>query len=188
MAFLAAAAVVFVSLDIVDAAFGIILAALALYVAAVDLERFEIPDVVNIAIFVFGLIWTVTIFGTHVNVLLAAAVRAVAAAGLLLAVRAVYGVIRGVEGLGLGDVKLARAASGMVVLVVSSSRPHNRSYRRIVTGVWSEFNREGARSGSPCYSAWDIFCASNMARMVRAGLRPLVGGILPVTRYYERYS
>lgn len=111
MAFLAAAAVVFVSLDIVDAAFGIILAALALYVAAVDLERFEIPDVVNIAIFVFGLIWTVTIFGTHVDVLLAAAVRAVAAAGLLLAVRAVYGIIRGVEGLGLGDVKLAGAAA-----------------------------------------------------------------------------
>ena len=45
-------------LDAIDAAFGTLLAAAALFIAAVDLERFEIPEIASFAMFVLGLGWT----------------------------------------------------------------------------------------------------------------------------------
>jgi leader peptidase (prepilin peptidase)/N-methyltransferase len=109
--FATAATVAILTLHAINAAFGTILAALALYVAAVDLDRFEIPDTGSVAILIFGLAWTIATFGFDADAFVVVFARAAATAGLLLAVRAVYETVRGIEGLGLGDVKLAGAGA-----------------------------------------------------------------------------
>jgi leader peptidase (prepilin peptidase) / N-methyltransferase len=95
----------------VDAAFGVLLAAFTLYIAAVDLEHFEIPDVASAAIFLLGLAWTVVDTGFDATACVIAVIRSLATAGLLFAVRWMYENLRGLEGLGLGDVKLAGAGA-----------------------------------------------------------------------------
>jgi leader peptidase (prepilin peptidase) / N-methyltransferase len=94
-----------------DAIFGTLLAAAALWVAAVDLERFEIPDLANIAIFVLGVVWSLHSFGIDREVISETTIRSLLAAGLLFAVRELYRKLRRMEGLGLGDVKLAGAGA-----------------------------------------------------------------------------
>jgi leader peptidase (prepilin peptidase) / N-methyltransferase len=100
-----------VILSSIDAIFGALLAAVALWVAVVDLDRFEIPDTANLAIFGLGVAWSLQSAGIDRDVIAEIAVRSLLAAGLLFAVREVYRVLRHREGLGLGDVKLAGAGA-----------------------------------------------------------------------------
>jgi leader peptidase (prepilin peptidase) / N-methyltransferase len=98
-------------LDRLDAVFGAALAAAVLWVAAVDLDRFEIPDTGVGAIFAFGLGWIYATVGPDIEWFADGLLRSLAAAGFLYAVRTAYRVLRGVEGLGFGDVKLAAAGA-----------------------------------------------------------------------------
>jgi leader peptidase (prepilin peptidase)/N-methyltransferase len=95
------------------AAFAAVLAALALYVAAVDLDRLIIPDLANAAIFVLGLalVLTEAFPGGHLAALQDALLRSAIAGGLLYLMRFAYARLTGVFGLGLGDVKLAAAGA-----------------------------------------------------------------------------
>jgi leader peptidase (prepilin peptidase) / N-methyltransferase len=111
LAILAVAAVAIASLDRRDAAFAIAFGALALLVAKVDLDRFEIPDLANLAIFILGLAWIATRSSNVGGDLPDAFLRALAAGVFLWAVRAIYGLVRKIEGLGWGDVKLAAAGA-----------------------------------------------------------------------------
>jgi leader peptidase (prepilin peptidase) / N-methyltransferase len=94
-----------------DAVFSALLAGTVLWVAAVDVSRFEIPDTANIAILVLGVIWSALSMGIDSEVIGELAARILLAAGLLFAVREVYRMVRHVHGLGLGDVKLAGAGA-----------------------------------------------------------------------------
>jgi leader peptidase (prepilin peptidase)/N-methyltransferase len=109
IAFVAAATVCVYFLDASDALFGALLAAMVLHIAAVDVERFEIPDLANLAILLVGLAWQAS--ELKIEDVLAAIVRCFVAGGLLFAVRLAYRRFRGIEGLGLGDVKLAGAGA-----------------------------------------------------------------------------
>jgi leader peptidase (prepilin peptidase)/N-methyltransferase len=99
-------ALCFFTLDRRDASFGSLLGVTALVVAAVDVERFEIPDLANVLILLAGLAWQ-----GHIDDMVAALLRCALAAGLLLLVRGFYRRWRQVEGLGLGDIKLAGAGA-----------------------------------------------------------------------------
>ena len=101
----------FLMLDLSDAVFGALLAAIVLFVAAVDVERFEIPELANLAIFALGLAWTMNAFGFDAYNLFQTLLRAAVVGGFLLAVRIGYRLLRQSEGLGLGDVKLAGAGA-----------------------------------------------------------------------------
>jgi len=101
----------FLFLDMPDAVFGTLLAAATLFVAAADLDRFEIPDFGSAAILIGGLGWTALTWGFDLEILGETVIRCIAAAGLLLAVRVLYRAIRSFNGLGLGDVKLAGAGA-----------------------------------------------------------------------------
>lgn len=109
------------------------LAALTAWIALSDLRSFEIPDEANIALLIGGLAWAALEAPASSLPLTAAMVdgggagpspamalvlgavdglaRSVIAAGTLLAVRTFYRRVRRIEGLGLGDVKLAGAAA-----------------------------------------------------------------------------
>jgi leader peptidase (prepilin peptidase)/N-methyltransferase len=110
---LAGAVISFALLPLPSAAFAAVLAALAVFVAVVDLEHFVIPDSANIAIFVAGVAlvltegWRAGPFADLQDALL----RTVAAGGFLLLLRFAYMRATGIEGLGLGDVKLAAAGA-----------------------------------------------------------------------------
>jgi leader peptidase (prepilin peptidase) / N-methyltransferase len=106
----AASAAGFLLLGPLDAMFGTFLALLVLFVAATDLARFEIPDLANCAIFVLGIGWVVSA-GFYSGTILDAALRAAVAAAVLEIVRILYRRLRGIEGLGMGDVKLAAAGA-----------------------------------------------------------------------------
>jgi leader peptidase (prepilin peptidase) / N-methyltransferase len=94
-----------------DAIFGIVLAALALAIAMSDINHFEIPDWANALMFLLGLGWVFYSPGSDAGAVPDALLRSLAAAGFLYAVRAVYYRVRGIVGLGLGDVKLAAAGA-----------------------------------------------------------------------------
>ncbi|HVZ52873.1 MAG TPA: prepilin peptidase [Pseudolabrys sp.] len=110
---LAGAGLSFALLPFPAAAFAAALAGLAVYVAAVDLDRFIIPDAANVAIFAAGLAfvgvdsWNTSLLGDLADALL----RALAAGGFMWSLRFIYARRTGIEGLGLGDVKLAAAAA-----------------------------------------------------------------------------
>lgn len=98
-------------LDPMDAGFGVGLSVLVLWVTAVDLDRFEIPDIGVGLLLITGLIWVYfASYGDWTDVLDACA-RSIAAAALFYLIRAAYRAWRGIDGLGLGDVKLAAAAA-----------------------------------------------------------------------------
>lgn len=84
-----------------------VLFALTSYAAAIDIRSMRIPDRVNIAIFVTGLIASYT---PGVVDFTSALVGAVMGGGCLLIVRQAYRIWRGYDGLGLGDVKFVAAA------------------------------------------------------------------------------
>jgi leader peptidase (prepilin peptidase)/N-methyltransferase len=94
--------------------FAAVLAAIAVFIAAIDLEHLVIPDVANVALLVLGLALAVTEAGpgSYGLAVADALARGAAAGGALLALRQIYWWRAGVEGLGLGDAKLA-AAGGL---------------------------------------------------------------------------
>jgi leader peptidase (prepilin peptidase)/N-methyltransferase len=100
----------FLLLAPLDAMFGTLLALAVLFVAATDLARFEIPDLANCSIFLLGISWVVS-SEFYLGAIIDAVLRAAVAAAVLEIVRILYWRLRGIEGLGMGDVKLA-AASG----------------------------------------------------------------------------
>jgi leader peptidase (prepilin peptidase) / N-methyltransferase len=88
------------------------LAVVMIAIAAIDARYFVIPNSLVLAALALGLV-EASSFGTHRRIdddLLSSALRAVVLAALFLGFRIAYRHIRGREGLGLGDVKLAAAA------------------------------------------------------------------------------
>jgi leader peptidase (prepilin peptidase)/N-methyltransferase len=98
------------------------LAVIMLAIAAIDARRFIIPDPLNAAGFVLGLVHAFVLGqGDILNSLAVAVLRAVVLGLSFLALRVIYARLRGREGIGLGDVKLAAVAGawldGMVMPV-----------------------------------------------------------------------
>jgi leader peptidase (prepilin peptidase)/N-methyltransferase len=112
-----AAAAVIVSVTVAPGLAGLLGAALALDViaiAAIDARRFIIPDELTLAALVLGIAnagldpwpegWSAVFSSIG-----AALLRGAVLAGCFFALRALYARLRGREGIGLGDVKLAGA-------------------------------------------------------------------------------
>jgi leader peptidase (prepilin peptidase)/N-methyltransferase len=95
------------------AGFAAALAILAVFIAAVDIEYLIVPDIANALLFAGGLALAVADAGGLIvwSELVQALLRAVVCGGAFLALRHVYMRRSGVEGLGLGDVKLVAAAA-----------------------------------------------------------------------------
>jgi prepilin signal peptidase PulO-like enzyme (type II secretory pathway) len=106
----AASAAGFLLLPPLDALFGTVFALSVLFIAATDLARFEIPDLANAAIFLLGIGWIIS-SGFYFDAILDAVLRAAVAAAVLETVRIIHRRLRGIEGLGMGDVKLAAAGA-----------------------------------------------------------------------------
>ena len=88
--------------------FGLVLVGLLIALAAVDRARMILPDPLNAALAIAGIVQSfVTQRPEPVDALLGCALTG----GLLFAVAEGYRRWRGVEGLGLGDVKLAAAGA-----------------------------------------------------------------------------
>jgi leader peptidase (prepilin peptidase)/N-methyltransferase len=129
------------TLSALDAVIAIAFAALVLFLTKSDLERFELPDYATLAVGALGLVWVATLPDAGTG-FLHAALRAIAAAVFLSAIKSLYRSIRRVEGLGWGDVKLAAAgavwldwsqlpialliASGAGILTVGARALHDR--------------------------------------------------------------
>jgi len=111
---LIAAAAVAVSITGAPGAIGFLGAALALLmltIAVIDWRRFIIPNALTAAGLALALVHgAVQEPDTMVRAVAMAALRGAALALVFLAIRNVYARIRGREGLGLGDVKLAAVA------------------------------------------------------------------------------
>jgi leader peptidase (prepilin peptidase) / N-methyltransferase len=97
----------------IPAVFSALLAALAIWIACVDLDRLIIPDLANAALFALGLGLVIieTPPADLLEALADALMRAVLAGGLLWLVRFSFARLAGREGLGLGDVKLMAAGA-----------------------------------------------------------------------------
>ena len=93
----------------VTGALGAALALIMLRIALEDCRRFVVPDALSGGAFLLGLV-EAAVAGDGLDAALAALGGAALGGGLLLVVRLAYQAIRGREGLGLGDVKLAAAA------------------------------------------------------------------------------
>lgn len=92
---------------------GVLAAGLALVAAAialVDARSFVIPDELNAAAILLGLAHAGVTEAPLFDALWLAALRGVMVALAFLAIRSGYRLVRGRDGLGLGDVKLALAA------------------------------------------------------------------------------
>jgi len=100
-------------LPLPQGAFAALLAALAIFIAVIDLEHRIIPDAANALMFAAGLILVAleAFPGQLLWDLADALLRSVVAGGMLLALRYYYGRRSGIEGLGLGDAKLAAAGA-----------------------------------------------------------------------------
>jgi leader peptidase (prepilin peptidase)/N-methyltransferase len=111
---LAGAAAVAASIALVPGIAGWLGAGLALAmlaIAAIDARRFIIPDPLNATGLALGLLHAAAVGeGGVVSALGAAALRGGALALMFLALRALYLRLRGRQGIGLGDVKLAAVA------------------------------------------------------------------------------
>jgi leader peptidase (prepilin peptidase)/N-methyltransferase len=94
-----------------DILFAVPFSAITLWLTYTDLQRFELPDLGNLALFVLGLAWVAVLGSTPAADLLDAVARAAVAAGFFILIRIVYRQLRNIEGLGLGDVKLAAAGA-----------------------------------------------------------------------------
>jgi len=86
-------------------------------IALVDFRRFIIPDELSLPAIPAGLLAaSMTARESMVESVQDHVIAAVVAAGVLYLVRLLYRMVRGTEGLGLGDVKLAAAAGAWVGL------------------------------------------------------------------------
>jgi leader peptidase (prepilin peptidase)/N-methyltransferase len=103
-----------VSVVAVDGAAGWLGAALALVmlaIAVVDAQSFLIPDFLNAAGLALGVVHSVVVGQVDIGAALATAVlRAAILALVFFALRLMYARLRGRQGIGLGDVKLAAVA------------------------------------------------------------------------------
>jgi leader peptidase (prepilin peptidase) / N-methyltransferase len=86
---------------------GALLAGLMLAIAVIDHRRMIIPDELNALAFIVGL---VAAGAASTGAILQALIRASLMFVLFCAFRAVYRTLRGMEGMGFGDVKLAAVA------------------------------------------------------------------------------
>ena len=101
----------------VDGALGGALGLLMLGIASSDARRFVVPDVLSAAAFALGVIYAaVASPNSWFEGALMALSRAALAAGLLLLIRIAYRRLRGRDGLGFGDVKLAGVAGAWLSL------------------------------------------------------------------------
>jgi leader peptidase (prepilin peptidase)/N-methyltransferase len=109
----AAAGLSFALLAPPAALFAALLAPLAILIAAVDLDRFIIPDSANVAVFILGLalVLTEALPQERAGAFGEALMRAIVAGGVLLLLRVGYRRLTEIDGLGLGDVKLAAAGA-----------------------------------------------------------------------------
>jgi leader peptidase (prepilin peptidase)/N-methyltransferase len=104
----AVAAVSFASLDWPAAIASTVLGILMIAGAEVDARTFLLPDTVTLGALVTGLLAAAALDPSEPGLAVAgAALRAAGTAAILLGVRWGYGRLRGREGLGLGDIKLA---------------------------------------------------------------------------------
>lgn len=110
IALLLASAAALGALPAVDALFAVVFAALMLWLAKSDIESFELPDLTTLAVAALGSTWIATLPDPGLR-LLDAAQRAIFATACLSAVKWSYARLRGREGLGWGDVKLAAAGA-----------------------------------------------------------------------------
>jgi leader peptidase (prepilin peptidase)/N-methyltransferase len=91
--------------------FGAGLALIMLAIAVIDSRRFIIPDPLNAAGLALGLTYAVVQGeGDALNALAVAVLRAAVLASAFLALRLLYAFVRGRQGIGLGDIKLAAVA------------------------------------------------------------------------------
>jgi leader peptidase (prepilin peptidase) / N-methyltransferase len=101
----------------VEGVLGGALGLLMLGVAWADARRFVVPDALSGGAFALGIVHAIVLSpDSRFDGALMAVSRAALAAGLFLLVRAAYRWLRGREGLGLGDVKLAAAAGAWLSL------------------------------------------------------------------------
>jgi leader peptidase (prepilin peptidase)/N-methyltransferase len=93
-------------------AFAGALGALAVLIAIVDLDRYIIPDSAVVAVLILGLVLAGMEGGDGARSMAVAdaGLRALVTGGALYLLRVGYRRLAGIEGLGLGDVKLAAAA------------------------------------------------------------------------------
>lgn len=95
------------------------LALIMLTIAVIDARHFIIPDPLNAAGFVLGLAQAVTLSGQAAWTGFAdASLRAAVLAALFWILRAGYARLRGRDGIGLGDVKLAAVAGAWLDWIV----------------------------------------------------------------------
>jgi leader peptidase (prepilin peptidase)/N-methyltransferase len=85
-----------------------ILASLLIVCAGIDYDLRIIPDRLTLPGMVLGLVFSVTLLrsGTVQSGLLRSLAGIAAGAGVLIAIALIYKVVRGIEGMGFGDVKL----------------------------------------------------------------------------------
>ena len=90
---------------------GVVLAGLMLAIAVIDHRRMIIPDSLNALAFIVGLVATgIGTEGPSTIVVAQALIRASLMFVLFFAFRVVFRMLRGAEGMGFGDVKLAAVA------------------------------------------------------------------------------
>jgi leader peptidase (prepilin peptidase) / N-methyltransferase len=121
---LAGAGVLLVSFAVAPGVAGALgggLGLIMLGVASVDARRFVVPDLLSAGAFALGVIHAAaTSPDSSFEGALMALLRAALAAGILLLIRISYRALRGRDGLGLGDVKLAGAAGAWLSLPMLS--------------------------------------------------------------------
>src|SRR5262249_40426418 len=101
---------------------GAALAVTMIAIAVIDARRFIIPDKLVLIALALGLVdaWLVQSEGSTTTALLAAVLRGLGLAVAFWILRAVYLRLRGQEGIGLGDVKLAAVAGVWLDLLAIS--------------------------------------------------------------------
>jgi leader peptidase (prepilin peptidase)/N-methyltransferase len=113
VAMAAGAAVSLYLLPLPISAFAALVAAIVVFIATIDLEHLVIPDAANAALLALGLVLVMLEAppGGAVAALTDALARGLISGGALLLLRFVYLRFAGIEGLGLGDAKLAAAGA-----------------------------------------------------------------------------
>lgn len=158
----------------VAAAFSSILSFGMLIIVITDSRRMLIPDALSLPLVPIGLAAAMAVLpGSNLDILMDHAAAAGLAAAALYAVRWVYFKLRGVIGLGLGDVKLAAAAGSWVgleflpmtllfascaALAAALLRSRFRPQERLVTGSAVPF---GSFIAAAILVSWTLLVVPN---------------------------